>query len=97
MLLLAVGLKRKLGSVAGKEIGGAVAKTLVASLVAGASGWGTARALAGGDGGLARAVPGLAGGIVFVAVFVAAASIVRSGELGTLTAGLRRRLGRARA
>jgi putative peptidoglycan lipid II flippase len=97
MALLAVGLKRKLGAVAGREIGASVARTLVASLVAGASGWGVAHALAGGVGGFGRALPGLAGAIAFVATFVGVASVVRSSELATLAAGLRRRVARGRA
>jgi putative peptidoglycan lipid II flippase len=97
MALLAVWLRRKLGAIAGREIGASVARTLVASLVAGACGWGVARALVGGTGGFARAVPGLAGGVVFVGVFVAVAAGVGSSELRTLTGGVRRRLGRGRA
>jgi putative peptidoglycan lipid II flippase len=96
MLLLVVFLRPKLGSLAGTEIGASIARTLVASLVAGASGWGVARALDGGGGALARAVPGLAGGVVFVVVFAFVATLARSSELRILTAGVRRRLRRAR-
>jgi putative peptidoglycan lipid II flippase len=99
MALLVIGLKRRLGTVRAAEIGGSVARTLAASAVAGAAGWGIARALYEGPhaGRLARAVPGIAGGVVFVAVFVLAAFLVGSEELRSLLLAGRRRLARRRA
>jgi putative peptidoglycan lipid II flippase len=91
MALLFVGLKKRLGTICAKEILGSVARTLLASVIAGACAWALARLL---EGPLSR---GLVAGGVFSAVFFVAAWGSRSEELDHITAGVRRRLGRARA
>ena len=103
MVLLFVGLKRRLGTIAFGEIGSSAARTLVASLVAASGAWGAAR-LMGPDASsigarvhpMARSLPGIVGGAVFVLLFLVAAWGVRAPELETISAGLRRRLARRR-
>ncbi len=90
MALLFVGLRSKLGTICAREIGGSVAKTLLASFIAGACAWALARLLGSP---LAR---GLVAGGVFSAVFFVAAWGARSEELEHIVAAVRRRLGGAR-
>jgi putative peptidoglycan lipid II flippase len=92
MALLFVGLRRKLGTVCAAELLGSSARTLVASALAGGSGWGVARLL-GGHGTL---VPGLAACTVFVGLFAGVAWALRSPELEEIVGGVRRRLARGR-
>ena len=101
MVLLFVGLKRRLGSMRWAEVGASVARTLVASAVAGVGGWGAARLVTPADGAgvasagsIARLVPGVFGGVVFVVLFLFAAWGMRAPELELLLGGLRRRLAR---
>ena len=72
-------------------------RTLLASAVGGAGGWGTARLLGPMQrgGALLRLVPGLAALGVFTLLFVLAAWGVRSPELESLVRGVRRRLARS--
>jgi putative peptidoglycan lipid II flippase len=92
MALLFVGLRRKLGTVCAAEILGSSSRTLVASALAGGSGWGVARLL-GGHGTL---LPGLAACVVFVVLFAGVAWGLRSPELEEILGGVRRRLARGR-
>ncbi len=101
MVLLFVGLRRRLGSMRWAEIGASVARTLVASAIAGVGGWGAARLVTPADrasvtsvGSIARLVPGVFGGVVFVVLFLFAAWGARASELDLLLGGLRRRLAR---
>lgn len=95
MILLFYALRRRLGTIQAREIGGASARMLAASLLAAMGG--RATALLASDlssSALGRALPGLAGGAVFVAVYILGARALCSRELGDLTAPIYRRLGR---
>ena len=93
MVLLVVGLRLRLGTVRAREIGASAARTLIASVVGAAGGWGAARLLADARAAsaLSRALPGLLGSIVFVALFSLAAWGVHSAELELLLGAVRRR------
>jgi putative peptidoglycan lipid II flippase len=88
MLLLFFGLRRRLSDLHLGEIGGSLARVLVASIVAGVGAWGAARILDG------RRVPGLVAGSVFVVLFLVVAWGVRAPELAEVAAPIRRRLAR---
>jgi putative peptidoglycan lipid II flippase len=95
MVLLFAGLRRRIGTIRAREVGGSMGKTLVASAVGAACGWWAARAVAPlGTGPLARMAPGAVGGGAFVLAFVAAAHFVGSEEQRMLLAGVKRRLAR---
>jgi putative peptidoglycan lipid II flippase len=95
MILLGFFLKRRLGNIRGREIGIASAKMFVAAGAAGAVGRVTANALAGvSDSAVGRALPGVAGGVVFVILYVVVARILRCAELDELATPLLRRLRR---
>jgi putative peptidoglycan lipid II flippase len=95
MLLLWFGLGRRLPLLRLGEIAASVARTGFASLVAGGAGYLTADLVAGlGEGALARALPGIAGAIVFATTFVVVAYVIRSPELRGLVTSLRARLAR---
>jgi putative peptidoglycan lipid II flippase len=96
MLLLWLGLGRRLPSLRLGEIGASAARTGLASIVAGAAGFLTAGQFesASKGGALARALPGLAGGVVFAATFLLVAYVVRSTELHALVTAVRSRLRR---
>jgi putative peptidoglycan lipid II flippase len=97
MALLVVGLRRRIGTIQAREVGGSMVRTLGASAVAAACGWGAAAASGSfGTGTLARLVPGTLGGIAFALGFVVAARLFGSEEQRMLVAGLRRRLARRR-
>lgn len=90
MALLALFLRRKLGTLRGGEIGASALRTTIASVVAGLGGWGAAH--------LVPPWPmlrGLASGAAFAALFLVAAWGTRAPELEGLLRGVRRRLGRA--
>ena len=94
MLLLWFGLGRRLPSLRLGEIGASAARTGLASVVAGAAGFLTAQAFGGagqGGGAVARALPGLLGGVVFGTTFLLVAYVVRSPELHALVAAVRSR------
>jgi putative peptidoglycan lipid II flippase len=95
MALLFVGLKWRLGTVRSAELASSTARIALSSVVAAAAGWGAARILSGlGAGPLARALPGLAGVLVFGAFYFAVAWGVGSREVAELAAPVRRRLKR---
>ncbi len=97
MVLLAVMLKKRLGTLRGREIGGSAARVLGASVVGGVGAWGAARLLADlGRGAVARSLPGLAAGTAFVALFLVAAWGLGAEELGEIARPVARRLGRRR-
>ncbi len=93
MVLLLVFLRRRVGSLRGRELFGSVARTTGAALAGGVAGWAVARLLepAAGAGGLARALPGVLGGVVFVAIFLLAAYGAGAPELDVLAQAVRRR------
>jgi putative peptidoglycan lipid II flippase len=97
MLLLLALLKRKLGGLRARELFASLARTTGASLVAGVAGWGAARLLEGspGAGPWERALPGVAGGAVFVAVFGMAAYGAGAPEMDQLVGAIRRRVKRS--
>ena len=90
MVLLFVGLKLRLGTIRGGEIGGSAAKIALASVTAAIAGWAIARLLGGG------ALGGLAGIVVFGSMYVAVAWGMGAQELQEIAAPLRRRLLRRR-
>ncbi len=99
MVLLLAALRWRMGTIESGTLSRSAARTLAASVAAAVAGWGTARILTpeGPVGGLARAVPGLLGLGVFVAVFAAVAWGMRSPELEEISGTLRRRLGRTQS
>jgi putative peptidoglycan lipid II flippase len=95
MILLFVGLKMRLGTIRGRELGSSIARIAFASLVAAVAGWGAARILSGmGTGPFERALPGLAGVLVFGALYFAVVWGLGSRELVELSGPVRRRLAR---
>ncbi len=96
-LLLAFLARRFEGHAAGtaRALLASSLRTVAASAVASLAGWGAARLLApaAGAGAVARALPGLAGGAAFAAVFLAVAWGLRAPELDEITAAVRRKLG----
>jgi putative peptidoglycan lipid II flippase len=95
MLLLFFWLRKHLRSRHLKEISASAGRTLVSSVAGAAVAWGTARGLAAGlpDSAWARPLPGLVGSLAFLVVFFGVASLVRSEELATIRAAVRRRRG----
>jgi putative peptidoglycan lipid II flippase len=93
MLLLFVLLRRKVGHIRGRELFGSLARTTGAALVGGIAGWSVARLLtpAPGAAALARALPGVLGGVVFVAIFLLAAYGAGAPELEILAQAVRRK------
>jgi putative peptidoglycan lipid II flippase len=98
MVLLFFALRRRLHDLPLGELSVSVTRTLVASLVAAAGGWGATRIVDVGDGGgwLVRLLPALIGGVAFVVLFLVAGWGMRSPELDALWRGLSRRLARGR-
>ncbi len=97
MALLVVGLKRRIGTIKGREVAGSMARTLGASIVASGAGWGVASALTPLlTGKVGRMLPGTLGGLAFVLAFVLAAYALGSEEQRLLLAGVKRRIGRKR-
>jgi len=97
MVLLFVGLKLRLGTVRSRELGSSVLRVGLASVVAAAAAWGSARLLSGlGGGAVARAVPGVAGLLVFGALYLVVTWGAGSPELAEIAGPLRRRLARRR-
>jgi len=90
MLLLFALLRGKLGGLEVGEVGASLARTLVASAIAGVAAFSLARLLAS----TGRLVPGVAALGVFGVVFALVAWGTRSAELEEITGGLRRRLAR---
>jgi putative peptidoglycan lipid II flippase len=98
-LLLLVFAGRHVPSLRAGDVLVSLARVLVASAIGVVAGRAVAGALAPGPdaGGLARALPGLAGAVAFGVLFLLAAALMRSPELGTLGRELARRLGRRRS
>jgi putative peptidoglycan lipid II flippase len=97
MVLLFAGLKRRLGTVRAAELGSSSARILLASVVAGVAGWGAARTVTGElSGAVGRALPGLAGALVFTAIYLAVAWGTGARELAEIAGPLQRRLARRR-
>ena len=96
MVLLFVGLQWRLGTIRAKELGGSAAKIAGASVIAGVAAWGAARIVSGGEGPIGRAVPGLAGIIVFGVIYFGVVWGMGSRELDEIAAPIRRRLARRR-
>ena len=83
MVLLLVGLRRRLGTLRGWDLARSASRTVLASVVAAVAGWGAATLAGGGPGMLA-----------FASVFVLAAWGLGSPELGEISGAVRRKLGR---
>jgi putative peptidoglycan lipid II flippase len=97
MALLVVGLKRRIGTIRAREVGGSMARTLGASAVAAVCGWGAAEATTPiAIGKLTRMMPGVLAAIAFALAFLAAAHVFGSEEQRLLLAGVKRRLMRKR-
>ena len=94
MVLLFVGLQWRLGTIRAKELGASAAKITGASLIAGVAAWGAARIVGGGEGAIARALPGLAGVMVFGGIYVGVVWGLGSREMEEIAAPIKRRLGR---
>jgi len=94
MVLLLVGLRRRLGTIEGGPLARSAARTLCASILGAVAGWGAARLLTpeGKAGAWMRIVPGVAGMVAFGAVFVLAAWGMRAPELEDIVGAFRRRL-----
>jgi putative peptidoglycan lipid II flippase len=90
LALLAMALRRRMGTLRARELSGSIARTLAASAIAGAGGWGAARLTAAYA--AHRAWPGIAGGAMFAVLFIAAAWGLGSKELEALAGAGRRRL-----
>ena len=90
MLLLWMGLRKRLPSLRLGEIGLAAARTGAASLVAAVAAYAAAQGAA--KIALARHLPGVFGGLAFVLVFFLSAWMLRSSELAAILAPIRRRL-----
>ena len=94
MVLLFVGLHWRLGTIRAREVGASAAKIAGASVVAGVAAWGAARIVTGVDGAIGRALPGLAGVIVFGVIYLGVVWGLGSREVDELAAPIRRRLAR---
>jgi putative peptidoglycan lipid II flippase len=96
MLLLFIGLGRRLPSLRMGEIGVSAARTLLASVIAGGAGYLTADAASGLEqgGALRRAFPGVAGAAVFGVVFFVVAYLAKSDELHGLVRAVRAKVRR---
>jgi putative peptidoglycan lipid II flippase len=95
MVLLFVGLKMRLGTIRSSELLSSTARIAAASVVAAVAGWGAARILSGlGEGPVVRALPGLAGVLVFGTLYFAVAWGLGSREVAELAGPVRRRLAR---
>jgi putative peptidoglycan lipid II flippase len=96
LLLLFVLMKRE-PSVAGHGLFGSVLRVALASLGAAIAARYAAGALTPevGAGGFARAIPGLAGALLFALVFLVLSRLLKNPELEALTAALKRKLRRA--
>jgi len=98
MALLLGGLKRRLGTIEAREVGGSMARTIGASLAAALCGGWVARAIptTARTGSFTRMLPGVIGGAAFGLAFVLAAYALGSAELRLLMGGIRRRARRTR-
>ena len=95
MILLFIGLQWRLGSIRARELASSTARIAAASVIAAVAGWGAARVLSGGgEGAVARALPGLAGVLVFGVIYLSVTWGLGSPEVNELAAPVRRRLRR---
>jgi putative peptidoglycan lipid II flippase len=96
MLLLWWRLRGQLPALHSREILGSAGRTLTAALVAAGAGASVAGFLTpeGPVSALRRAAPGIAGSLVFCAVFAAVAYLIGSPELRSLVTAIRRRRAR---
>ncbi len=94
MVLLFAGLQWRLGTIRASELGASAAKITGASVIAGVGAWGAARIVGGGEGALARALPGLAGVVVFGVIYLGVVWGLGSREMEEIAAPVRRRLRR---
>jgi putative peptidoglycan lipid II flippase len=88
MLLLVVFLRRKLGGLEAADIGVSLARTALASCIAGVTAYSVARLC----GVSSHVIPGIAAVGSFGVMFLVVAWAVRSSELEEITSALRRRL-----
>ena len=93
MLLLAIGLKFRLGRLHGREIFGSGIRVIAASAIAGIAAGALAHILSDMTW---RWLPGIASALVFVVVFAVAAWGLGARELAEVSAPLKRRLLRRR-
>lgn len=93
MILLWLILRRRFDTLHGGSVLRSALRSLVAGVAGGGAGWLSASSAASlvGTGTLARMVPGVAGGVVFAVVFLGVARLIRSDELETIIAAVRRR------
>lgn len=97
MLLLAYGLKKRVGSLRGRELAASGARVLGASAIAGAASGALAHVLDGVvPGAVGRAIPGVASAILFGVLFLVAAWGLGARELAEVAGPIRRRLRRRR-
>ena len=95
MLLLFIGLRRRLGSLRGFELAASGARVLAASAIAGAASGALAHLLTGAvPGSIGRALPGLASAVLFGVLFLTSAWGRGARELAEVAAPIRRRLRR---
>jgi putative peptidoglycan lipid II flippase len=94
MILLLVGLRRRLGRIGGATLAWSMARTVGASALGAAAGWGAATLLTpeGRAGAVARTMPGIAGLAAFTLVFLLAAWGMRAPELEEIVGPFRRRV-----
>ncbi len=92
MVLLFAFLKARMGTVRGAELSSSALRILAASAVAAGGAWLVVRVVSAA--GVARAIPGAAGGACFVVLYVVLARLVRARELDEVLAPVRRRLAR---
>jgi putative peptidoglycan lipid II flippase len=97
MLLLFHGLRRRVGSLRGRELVASAARVLAASAIAGVASGALAHVLTGAlPGSVGRALPGLASALLFAVLFVASAWGLGARELAEVAAPIRRRLRKAK-
>jgi putative peptidoglycan lipid II flippase len=89
MVLLLGGLRRRMGTLRGRDLARSIGRTAAASAIAAAAGWGAARLSSG-------ALAGMAAVTAFGATYLLAAWGMQSPELDEIAGALRRRLGRTR-
>jgi putative peptidoglycan lipid II flippase len=92
MVLLFIGLQWRLGDIRARELASSTVRIAAASIIAAIAGWGASRVLAGGEGPIARALPGLGGVVVFGVIYFGVAWGLGSREVDELAAPVRRRL-----
>jgi putative peptidoglycan lipid II flippase len=98
MVLLAFGLKRRVGSLRGGELAASGVRVLGASVIAGVASGALAHVLTGAiPGAVGRALPGISAALLFSLVFLASAWGLGARELAEVSGPIRRRLLRRRS